>query len=77
MDMENKLNNFKSEVKSALNDIKALSKREILLIAIYILGVCIVLAAIIWLLCNFLPLMIGVILFIPWLLSALSDGGSV
>lgn len=77
MDMGNKLNNFKSEVKSALNDIKALSKREILLIAIYILGVCIVLAAIIWLLCNFVPLMIGVILFIPWLLSALSDGGSV
>ena len=77
MDMGNKLNNFKSEVKSALNDIKALSKREILLIAIYILGVCIVLAAIIWLLCNFVPLMIGVILFIPWLLSALSNGGSV
>ena len=77
MDMENKLNNFKSEVKSALNDIKALSKREILLIAIYILGVCIVFAAIIWLLCNFVQLMIGVIFFIPWLLSALSDGGSV
>lgn len=51
-----------------------LTKKDYLKIAAAILGAIAVVAGIIWLISKCIPLLIGAIVFIPWLGAALADG---
>ncbi len=54
-----------------------LTKKDILKIALIIIISVGVLFAVIWLIMEIAPILIGAIVFIPWLGAALADGGDV
>lgn len=54
-----------------------LTKKDILKIILTVLIAAVVFLGIIWLICEFAPLLIGALVFIPWLGVALEDGANV
>lgn len=54
-----------------------LTKKDILKIILTVLIAVAVVFGIIWLICEFAPLLLGAIVFIPWLGAALADGAKV
>lgn len=54
-----------------------LTKKDILKIILTVLIAAAVFLGIIWLICEFAPLLIGALVFIPWLGAALADGANV
>lgn len=51
-----------------------LTKKDWLKIIATILAAVAIVAGLIWLICEFAPILIGAIVFIPWLGAALADG---
>lgn len=54
-----------------------LTSKDFLKIIATVIGAVIVFGAVIWLICEFAPLLLGAIVFIPWLGAALADGANV
>lgn len=54
-----------------------LTKKDILKIIATVLIATAVFLGIIWLICEFAPLLLGALVFIPWLGAALADGANV
>ena len=53
------------------------TKKEIIKIILFIVGIQLVACGIIWLICQIAPFIIAVIAFIPWLFAALKAGADV
>lgn len=53
------------------------TKKEIIKIILFIVGIQLVACCIIWLICQIAPFIIAVIAFIPWLFAALKAGADV
>ena len=54
-----------------------LTKKEIFIIILYIIGYLAAIFLIAWLIISFFPYLIAAILFVPWLIEALKDGAKV
>ena len=54
-----------------------LTKKDILKIIATIIVAVLIVFAIIWLISKIAPLLIGAIVFIPWLVAALKNGANV
>lgn len=54
-----------------------LTKKDILKIIFTVIIAAAVFLGIIWLICEFAPLLIGAIVFIQWLGAALADGADI
>ena len=54
-----------------------LTKKEIFIIILYIIGYFAAIYLIAWLLISISPFFIAAIVFIPWLIAALKDGAKV
>lgn len=54
-----------------------LTKKDILKIIATVLIAAVVFLGIIWLICEFAPILLGAIVFIPWLGAALADGADI
>ena len=54
-----------------------LTKKEIFIIILYIIGYFAAIYLIAWLIISFFPYLIAAILFVPWLIEALKDGAKV
>ena len=76
-------NEIMAQPMQAVNDITTndtkskLSTKDILKIAGVIIVAIAIVALFIWLISKFIPLLIGAIVFIPWLFAALADGAKV
>lgn len=53
------------------------TKKDYLKIALYALAGILVACGLTWLICELAPLLLGIIIFIPWLGVALADGANV
>lgn len=54
-----------------------LTKKDILKIVATVLGAVAIFLAVLWLILEFAPILIGVIVFLPWLGAALANGANV
>lgn len=54
-----------------------LTKMDILRIFLTVLVSALLFLGLIWLICEFAPILIGAIVFIPWLGAALSNGAKM
>ena len=54
-----------------------LTKKEIFIIILYIIGYFAAIYFIAWLIISFCPFFIAAIVFVPWLIAALKDGAKV
>lgn len=54
-----------------------LTKKDILKIIATIIVAVLIVFAVIWLICKIAPILIGAIIFLPWLGAALADGAKV
>ena len=54
-----------------------LTKKDILKIAALIIAAIGIVWLILWIISKIVPLLIGAIVFFPWLFAALADGGNV
>lgn len=54
-----------------------LTKKDILKIIATVLIAVVVVFAVIWLICKIAPILIGAVIFLPWLGAALADGAKV
>lgn len=54
-----------------------LTKKDILKIIMTVLVAVLIVFAAIWLICKIAPILIGAIIFLPWLGAALADGAKV
>lgn len=54
-----------------------LTEKDIIKIIAVILGAILIVWGIIWLIMHIAPILIGAIIFIPWLGAALADGADI
>lgn len=53
------------------------TKKDYLKIIVTILAAVAIVFVLIWLICKIAPILIGAIIFLPWLGAALADGANV
>lgn len=53
------------------------TKKDIIYIILFVIGAAAVFMLVIWLITEIAPILIGGIVFVPWLFAALNDGGNV